>query len=520
MTIQEELHAKVLNARDTEIKEIQAVVTMEIAEEKIAKCLSENSVQVNHQQASQPVDTCLVVTYCQDCANVDLVSSCSSLMAMTGEDRIWELKGVMKQIENSGLDVDYRCVRCRSCSQCRDADMTDKISLREEQELQQCRDSVELDKVDRKVRVSLPLRGPERDFLVSNRSSAEQTLVQQCKKYFSDTDTKNSILKAFKKMMDPGFLVFIEDLDEETLKHFIEKEVQYFIPWRIQFKESVSTPERPVFDASTKTKKRSDSSGGRCLNDLVCKGVIKNINMLKLLLRFCIGLFAMCGDIKQWYNSGKLIPAMWNLQRFLFKEDLNPDNETKEGVITTLIYGVKSSSCQTEVTKEKLADSVEEDKPEVAMLLRNGFYVDDGADSKADKEELLKLMKDTDDVLATIGCEIKAWVVSGEDPTDKVSKDGVSLDVGGMTWYPKLDIIVVKIPFLHFGKIIRGKIKPGTKFFQGGTVQDLDEFFPGKFTKRQATSKYASIYDPRQKLCPMLAVAKLLLRQTNKQTVG
>ena len=89
-----------------------------------------------------------------------------------------------------------------------------------------------------------------------------------------------------------------------------------------------------------------------------------------------------------------------------------------------------------------------------------------------------------------------------------------------MIWYPKLDALVVKIPVLHFGKISRGRIKPGTKFFEGNTVQELDEFFPGKFSKRQATSKYASIYDPKQKLCPMLAVAKLLLSKTNKQTVG
>ena len=527
MTIQEELYAKVLNARDTEVKDIKDLVTMEIAEQKIAECFGEDASKVTTKQLGQqsdndksPENSIITVTYCQDCSTVDLINSSTDMRSMTSEDRLWELRGVMKQLESSGLEVDYRCVRCRNCSQCRDAAMTDKISLREEQELQQCRDSVVLDKVNRKVRVSLPLRGPERDFLVSNRGSAEQTLEQQCKKYASDSDTKASILKAFKKMMDPGFLVFLEDLDEETKLEFINKEIQYFIPWRIQFKESVSTPERPVFDASTKTKKRSDGSGGRCLNDLVCKGVVNNINMIKLLLRFSIGLFALCGDIKQWYNSGKLVPSQWNLQRFLFKEDLDADSETKEGVITTLIYGVKSSSCQTEITKEKLADSVEEDKPGVAEFLRDGFYVDDGGDSKAKKEDLLKLMSDTDEALASIGCEIKDWVLSGEDPSDKVSKDGVSLEVGGMIWYPKLDIISVKIPVLHFGKIIRGKVKPGTKFFQGGGVKDLDEFFPGKFTKRQATSKYASIYDPRQKLCPMLAVAKLLLSKTNKQTVG
>ena len=224
MTIQEELFAKVLNARHTEVKEIRDLVTMEIAEENIANCLADNSVDsIRHQvckQGEKSKENIITVTYCQDCSSIDLNSS-SNLKAMTSEDRIWELKGVLKQVEKSGLDVDYRFVRCRSCSQSRDADMNDKISLREEQELQQCRDSVELDKVNRKVRVSLPLRGPERDFLVSNRASAEQTLVQQCKKYAGDTETKNAILKAFKKMMDPGFLVFLEDLDEDTRLKFM-----------------------------------------------------------------------------------------------------------------------------------------------------------------------------------------------------------------------------------------------------------------------------------------------------------
>ena len=89
-----------------------------------------------------------------------------------------------------------------------------------------------------------------------------------------------------------------------------------------------------------------------------------------------------------------------------------------------------------------------------------------------------------------------------------------------MIWYPKLDALEVKIPVLHFGKIIRGRVKPGTEKFLGGTVDDLDEFFPGKFSKRQASSKFASIYDLRQKLGPLLASAKWLLRLTNQQTVG
>lgn len=78
-------------------------------------------------------------------------------------------------------------------------------------------------------------------------------------------------------------------MDDSLKEKFLQKEVQYFIPWRIQFKDSMSTPARPVFDASTRTRKRADGSGGRCLNGLVTKGAVKNMNLIKLLLRFTVG---------------------------------------------------------------------------------------------------------------------------------------------------------------------------------------------------------------------------------------
>ena len=94
-------------------------------------------------------------------------------------------------------------------------------------------------------------------------------------------------------------------------------------------------------------------------------------------------------------------------------------------------------------------------------------------------------MADTDQILASVGTEVKAWVRSGYDPGESVSKDGVSIDVGGMRWFAKLDLYEVKIPVLHFGKFIRGKLKQGTKLFEGDTLTELDEFMPSKLTKRQ-----------------------------------
>jgi hypothetical protein len=117
----------------------------------------------------------------------------------------------------------------------------------------------------------------------------------------------------------------------------MDKDPQYFIPWRLVFKDSISTPCRAVLDGSSRTRQRSDGSGGRCLNDLVVKGKIVTINLVKMMLRFIVGKFAVTGDFKQFYNSCKLVPDQWNLQRFLYREDMNPDNPVLEGVIKTLI---------------------------------------------------------------------------------------------------------------------------------------------------------------------------------------
>ena len=55
-----------------------------------------------------------------------------------------------------------------------------------------------------------------------------------------------------------------------------------------------------------------------------------------------IGPYAMAADLTKMYNLFSLIPDHWNLQRILFKENLNPDAVTKQACVTTLIYGVKS----------------------------------------------------------------------------------------------------------------------------------------------------------------------------------
>ena len=71
-----------------------------------------------------------------------------------------------------------------------------------------------------------------------------------------------------------------------------------------------------------------------------------------------------------------------------------------------------------------------------------------------------------------------------------------------------------KIPKLHFSKPRRGKVSNIVKYFEGNSLEDMDQFVPNPLSKRQSASKFASVWDLTGKLAPMLAGMKVNLRET------
>ena len=504
-------------------KDYAALVEFETVEvTNVAENLSNE--KIFESVSPRPVDDCLIpdnseadqVRCCADCGE-EYVDSCLRSQEL---ESLSQLKSKI-DFQEAGLDITYRCVRCRNCVDCKNAEKIDKISLREEAELCEIKNSLNLDWEEKKIVCRLPLRGPERDFLSSNFDRAVKILNSQCKRYFSDPETKLSILTAFNKLFEKGYLKFIKDLPKNVLDKFIDKEVQYYLPWRIQFKPgSASTPARPVFDASSCTRKRQDGSAGRCLNDLVAKGPIDSLDLLKVTLRFMIGSSALVADLTKMYNQFHLIPENWNLQRILFKENLDPNSPIQEGVVCTLIYGVKSTSCQSETGLDSIADHIKDECPEVYKLLKDGRYVDNLLESKNSLHEVKTLGLDTTEVLDRLSLKTKGFTFSGEDPQPEETTDGISIDVNGYRWLSKLDLIEPKILPLHFGKKSRGRVVE-TEFFQiGGDFAKMNAYVPEKLTRRMIVSKRASLYETLGKLEPIKAKLKIDEREVVMLTSG
>ena len=437
----------------------------------------------------------------------------------SGNDKsLNDLKTVVKIMEQ-GIDIQYRCPKCRDCWGCKSGPTTERVSLREEQEDDIIRDSVKLDFENKQITAVLPLRGDPAQLLAPNREIAAKVLDQQCRKVKDDEETKAMVIKSFAKLVDNKYAVEFKELTPEQQQMILSKAPQLYFPWRIQFKESLSTPARCVMDGSSKTPVLENGVGGRCLNDLCMKGTISTLNLLKMLLRFQTGSKALCGDIRQFYNRIGLNPDQWHLQRILFKPDMDIEAEVKEYVITSLIYGVRSVSALSERAKIDLAESVRESNPRLAELITEATFCDDIADSDNTIEIMEKLKAECDELFGSVGLQCKGWSVSGKDPHPDVTADGVHVGVGGIVWAPKVDAIEIKIPPLHFGKKMRGRLQIGTEVFDG-SFQDLEKFVPKTLTRRMLVSKFSALFDPLGKFVPLTASMKVHLRKVVKETIG
>ena len=443
--------------------------------------------------------------------------------ALGHEDSLHFLKHMVSSMDGP-MKIEYRCPKCRQCPQCRNSVDTEKVSLREEAEDLEIVKSVKLDFKNQRIFCYLPLRGPEEDFLSTNYNNALKILDKQCALYSKEPLTKELIVKGMMKLFDKGHAKLLDDIPEQTKKSINGKKVHHYIPWRVQFKpNSVSTPARPVFDCSSKSPTRSDGSGGRCLNDAVMKGRSMSLNLLKMVLGFIVGTVGVSGDIKQFYNVFKLNEEQWNLQLFLWRENMDISSPVKTGIITTLIYGNKCSAPQTEEGMKQLADLIKEENPNLADFLLNGRFVDDLNTSLASQEEAERITKDADKWFNSLGMEVKGWCFSGRKPPESISEDG-RIGVAGMSWNPEIDSLEIKYSSLHFGSVSRGRMRSGTitwEEFSDGKFANLElmnAFVPEKLTKRMIVSKFLSVFDILGHLIPLTSRMKLDVRRMVKET--
>ena len=166
MSCSELMYARIMNSQEGG-KVFQEVYEIEREEEEnkadfddiLALSDIDNNQEKTGGEANLPVIRCTTckVDFTSDICLPDMVAM-ETDPRFTTDEKISKIKQNWSIME-SGLQIDYRCTKCRDCSQCKNADQVEKISLREEQEMQLIKESVNLDWEKKKIVCSLPLRG-------------------------------------------------------------------------------------------------------------------------------------------------------------------------------------------------------------------------------------------------------------------------------------------------------------------------------------------------------------------------
>ena len=403
-----------------------------------------------------------------------------------------------QEVESTGTEMNYRCIKCRGCKDCKNYDQQEVTSIKEEIEQDLINKSVHVDIKNRRTTATLPFIHDPVLKLSPNKNQALKVYYQQLKKLDSNIKDKEAIIQSEKKLHDLGYVGFVKDLPSDMQTILSNHSVQNYIPWRIVWKEtSLSTPCRLVFDGSQITK------SGYSLNDMLPKGR-NNMNKLQeIVIRWFMHPVAFHTDVRKMYNSVQLLPEYWCYQRYIWRDDLDPEKIPQEKIIKTLIYGIRSSGNQAERAIRETAKQSSSQYPRVAEIVCKDVYVDDCMSGESSIELAKTRADEFEIVLNRGGFGLKGISFSGEDPPATMSDDGKTVIIAGMKWYPKTDQLSLNINEVLFTKKSRGRkiLTPDSKMV------------PTQLTRRQCVSKVSEVFDLTGKMMPIISSFKLDLHE-------
>ena len=397
--------------------------------------------------------------------------------------------------EMVGSEITYSCPKCRQCMDCKNYEHACAQTIKEEEEQKLIEDSVYVDTEKCVSSAYLPLLADPKEKLAPNRHKAKKTYDQQLKRLMKNPEDKIAVLEAEGKLQKLGFVEWVRNLSQEDQKMLRESPIQNFIPWRIVFKESATTACRPVFDASQPT------DSGLALNDITAKGT-NMLNMLvEIFLRWRLHRFAFHVDVQKMYNAIKLKKEHWCLQRYVYQENLDPDEPEEEKVVTTAIYGVCSSGNQAQCAMRKTSAIFKDEYPHVDRIVTRDTYMDDCMSGGHTAKESVQTQKDLQYVLSRGGFTLKGYTVSGQPPDASLSIDGVNILTFGILWNPADDTIALNIKEVNFAKKVRGR--------KSGVVKEV----PKNLTKRHCAAKAGEVFDFNGLVVPLIGGIKIDLHE-------
>lgn len=309
---------------------------------------------------------------------------------------------------------------------------------------------------------------------IPNNKKIATTRMLSTTKRLNATNNFETYDNIIKSWIDEGFVKQVNDEANLTKCHYL--------PHHPVFKESLTTPVRPVFDASCKTGRNPS------LNSCLYKGP----NYIELLpdvfMRFRMKLVGALSDIRKAFQMIDVDIGDREYLRFLWWEDA-----TQQNIISLqhqrVVFGLICSPYLLAAVLEHLLLSIPEPRKQVAKQL---LYVDNCVTSFDSHEEYKEFKMISIELLASAKMELRQWESTFED-NYKPIKETEETKVLGMQWNKKYDFLYIKIPSIEI---------------------------PEKLTKRIIASILHKFFDPIGYSCPALLRPKIMLQNAWKKNIS
>ena len=408
---------------------------------------------------------------------------------------------LFQDVEHAGSVISYRCVDCRGCKKCKNNEQIEEVSIKEEVEQELIVKSVELNSFTHRVEAVLPWIDNPMIKLAPNKSIAVKVyyrIVQNLAKCEKD---KKDTIEAEGKLQRLGYVDFVSNLTPEQQLMLKESPFQNYLPWFVVWNtNSVTTTCRPVFHGSMNTP------SGFSMNSLLAKGKNNMNKLVEIVIRWSMHAIAIHTDVKQLYNRIILKEDNWCFQRYIWQNELDPTKLPVEKVIKTVIYGIRSSGNQAERGVRMTADEKETSHPKEHEVIHKDLFADDCMTGDSSVAKVNQLADGLEEVLAHGGFQLKGFTFSGRPPDPELSKDGQSINVAGMKWFPEEDVLQLNISRLNFSRKRCGKKDTSEKNY----------IVPEKLTRRDCASKVGEVFDLTGRVAPITASFKVDLHKLSK----
>ena len=144
--------------------------------------------------------------------------------------------------------------------------------------------------------------------------------------------------------------------------------------------------------------------------------------------------------------------------------------------------------------------------PNVNHTVQKDIYVDDGLSGAQNLKGAMIKADQIELVLSRGGFSLKGKTLDGTDPPATLTNDEASINVAGMRWFPKENLLSLDISELDFAKKCRGK-KPSQQ----------QNIIPANITRSHCVSNVSEIFDLTVKITRIATIMKLGLHTLVKR---